>query len=172
LDNSSGEQGFLIQRNDLPVPAGTTVAAWPYKVGANVIEWSVAGLAPGSQVCFSVAAFNASGASRFTDFACLNLVVATTTTTTVAASLSCDARWGKRSGSSVRFTISAGVLNAGKRIMVEAFAGGKWTTLGMTRVTANGEAAMSLKGSAAKLSGVLPIRATQGSRFICEGTVR
>jgi hypothetical protein len=137
-----------------------------------VIEWSVAGLAPGSQVCFSVAAFNASGASRFTDFACLNLVVATTTTTTVAASLSCDARWGKRSGSSVRFTISAGVLNAGKRIMVEAFAGGKWTTLGMTRVTANGEAAMSLKGSAAKLSGVLPIRATQGSRFICEGTVR
>jgi len=72
----------------------------------------------------------------------------------------------------VLFTISAGVSNAGKRIMVEAFDGGKWVRLGMTRVTANGEAAMNLKGSIAKLSGALPIRATQGSRFICEGTVR
>jgi len=86
--------------------------------------------------------------------------------------LSCDARWGKRSKTSVVVTVSAGVSNAGKRITVEAFNGGEWVKLGMTRVTANGEAALNLKGSTAKLSGALPIRATQGSRFICEGTVQ
>lgn len=172
LDNSSGEQGFLIQRNDLPVPAGTTVASWPYKVAAHVTEWTVGGLAPGSQACFAVAAFGSSGASRFTDFACLNLVAATTTTAKASSSLSCDARWGRRSRTSVLLTISAGVSNAGKRITVEAFDGGRWVTLGMARVTANGEAGLNVKGAAAKLSGTYPIRATQGSRFICEGTVR
>ena len=171
LDNSAGEEGFLIQRNDLPVPAGTTVAAWPYTVSANVTEWQVGGLSPGSQVCFAVAAFNVSGASRFTDFACVNLAAATTTTS-VAASLSCDARWRKRSKVSVRLTISAGVSNAGKRLLIEAFGGGKWVRLGMTRVRANGAAALIAKGAAAKLKGQMPIRATQGSRFICEGTVR
>jgi len=171
LDNSSGEQGFLIQRNDLPVPAGTTVVAWPYKVGSNVAEWSVGGLAPGSQVCVAVASFSASGASRFTDFACVNLVAATTTSSTLAAALSCDASWGKK-GKARLVTVTAGVANAGKRLSFEAFSGGSWVSLGMGRVTASGQAAIQVKGAAAKLSGAMPIRATQGSRFICEGTLR
>jgi hypothetical protein len=137
-----------------------------------VVRWAVGGLVPGSQVCFAVAAFGASGSSRFTDFACLNLQLPTTTTVApVATSLSCDAVRGKQTKTSLTITITTGVANAGRRLTIEAFSQGRWVKLGLARVTANGQAELVVKGGQAALTGSLPIRATQGSRFVCEGTL-
>jgi hypothetical protein len=95
----------------------------------------------------------------------------TTTAATVATTLSCDAVRGNQTKTTLTITITTGVSNAGKRLTIEAFSQGRWVRLGLARVTANGQAALVVKGAEAKLKGSLPIRATQGSRFICEGNL-
>jgi hypothetical protein len=136
-----------------------------------VVRYAVGGLVPGSQACFAVAAFGTSGASRFTDFACINLQLPTTTVAAAATTLSCDAERGKQTKTTVTIRITAGVANAGKRLAIEAFSEGRWVSLGFARVSADGQAVLVVKGAEAKLNGSLPIRATQGSRFVCEGTL-
>jgi len=172
LDNSSDELGFLVQRNDLPVVAGTTTTDWPNKTAPNQNFWTASGLATGKQYCFAVASYNGIGASSFTDFACLNLSAATITATTVASdSLACDAVRIKKSKVTASINVSAGVPNAGKKLLFEMYSKGKWIRIGYGRVSAAGAAVVRANSTVAKTKGPLPIRATQGSRFICEGTL-
>jgi hypothetical protein len=51
----------------------------------------------------------------------------------------------------------------------EVYQNGKWSILGKARVVATGSADVKVKSSPIGKSGQYPIRATQGSRFICEG---
>jgi hypothetical protein len=174
IDNSSNEDGFLIQRNDLPVAAGTSTANWPYKTATNVAFWDVTGLTTGVRYCFAIAAHNAAGVSKFTDSACIDFVGGTTSTIVgiTAPQLTCDATRGKKTGTTILVTVQAGTTNAGKKLAVEAYVSGKWVNIGSARVTAAGVATLKPKVSVVKTKGVVTIRATQGSRFICEGSLR
>ena len=173
IDNSSNEEGFLVQRDDIPVPAGTTVTAWPYRVSPGVVSWDATGLAIGKRYCFTVASFNSAGVSRFADWACMDLAatVAGTTAPSTAAGLSCDATRGRVKGSKITVDVMGSSLNAGRRLSFEVFVGGKWVRIGSARVLASGAASISAPVGVVQKSGALPMRATQGSRFICEGTL-
>jgi hypothetical protein len=172
IDNSSNEDGFLIQRDDLPVAAGTSTAAWPYKTAASVASWDVTGLATGKRYCFAISAYNAAGASKFTDWGCIDLGAATPIVGITSPQLTCDATRGKKTGTTILVTVQAGTTNAGKKLAVEAYVSGKWVNIGSARVTAAGVATLKPKVSVVKTKGVITIRATQGSRFICEGSLR
>ncbi len=171
IDNSTNEDGFLIQRNDLPVAAGTSTINWPYKTAANKAFWDVTGLAKGVRYCFAISAYNTAGVSNPTDSGCIDFVGGTTSTIVgiAAPQLTCDATRGKKSGTTIALTVQAGSANAGRKLSFEAYISGKWLTFGSARVTATGVATLKAKVSVVKTKGVITIRATQGSRFICEG---
>ena len=90
------------------------------------------------------------------------------------ATLTCDAEVVKNLSAGVSFKVSSGASNAGRLLAFEYYEKGKWTVLGRGRVDAVGAATLNLKSVPISKVGVYPIRATQGSRFICEGdlTVR
>lgn len=171
IDNSTNEDGFIIQRDDLQVPAGTTTTAWPYKTAANVASWDVTGLATAKRYCFAIAAYNSAGASRFTDWGCIDLG-GTASVATTAPQLTCDAARGKKSGTTIVIAAQTDTANAGRKLSFEAYANGKWVKIGSARVTAAGLATLKAKVSVVRTKGVVAIRATQGSRFICEGNLR
>lgn len=172
IDNSSNEDGFLIQRDDLPVTAGTSTATWPYKTAANVATWDVSGLATGKRYCFAISAYNAAGASKFSDFGCIELGTVTSIVGVRAPQLTCDATRGKKGGTTIAIIVQAGTANAGRKLSLEAYVSGRWVNFGSARVTAAGAATLKAKVSVVKTKGVITIRATQGSRFICEGDLR
>ena len=91
--------------------------------------------------------------------------------TVLANSLSCDATRVSSDAMTVQIVVDAGKANAGKMLKFEVFKVGKWSALGSARVTKAGATALSAKTSLIGKSGKLPIRATQGSRFVCEGTL-
>ena len=173
LDNSTNEDGFLIQRNDLPVPAGTTSAAWPYKTGVNTATMDFGNLAANRSYCFAIASYNSAGSSSFTDSACFILTSAAgvSQSTVLANSLACDATRVSSAAKLVQIVVDAGKANAGKMLKFEVFKAGKWSLLGSARVTSAGATALSAKTSLVGEKGRLPIRATQGSRFVCEGNL-
>lgn len=173
LDNSTNEEGFLIQRNDLPVPAGTTSAAWPYKTGVNTATMDFGDLAANRSYCFAIASYNSAGSSSFTDSACfiLTSAVGVSQSTVLANSLACDATRVSSTAKLVQIVVDAGKANAGKMLKFEVFKAGKWSLLGSARVTSAGATAISAKTSLVGEKGKLPIRATQGSRFVCEGNL-
>jgi hypothetical protein len=173
-DLSSNEDGFLLQRNDTPVPAGTTVDAWPYKIPANSTSHTINALVGSAQVCFAVASYNKTGASAFTDFTCVSTAAAgtnTTISTQPTGSLTCNATWPASKKSRI-IKISTDPANAGKRLKFEIFNRGKFQSLGTGRVRADGSVVVTATPSVAKMRGTYEIRATQGSRFICEGTIK
>ncbi len=172
IDNSSNEEGFLIQRDDLPVEAGTSTVTWPYKTAANIASWDVSGLATGKRYCFAISAYNLAGASKFSDFGCIELGTVTSIVGIKAPQLTCDATRGKKSGTTIAITVQAGTTNAGRKLSLEAYVSGKWVNFGSARVTVAGVATLKAKVSVVKTKGVITIRATQGSRFICEGDLR
>ena len=173
LDNSTNEDGFLIQRNDLPVPAGTTSAAWPYKTAVNTATMDFGDLAANRSYCFAIASYNSAGSSSFTDSACFILTSAAgvSQSTVMANSLACDATRVSSTAKLVQIVVDAGKANAGKMLKFEVFKAGKWSLLGSARVTSAGATALSAKTSLVGEKGKLPIRATQGSRFVCEGNL-
>ena len=173
-DSSNNEDGFLLQRNDTPVPAGTTVEAWPYKIPANTNTHTIPALVNNPQVCFSIASYNKAGASTFTSFVCTSTVETPTATTVVTkpgGSLTCSASWPSKKGSR-SIKIATDPANAGKRLQFEIFNKAKFEPFGSGRVRADGSVVVSVPTSIAKLRGSYEIRGTQGSRFICEGTIR
>ena len=174
LDNSSNEDGFLIQRNDTPVPAGTPISSWPYKSAANSPSFEATNLATNRTYCYAISSYNSAGSSAFTESSCFNLVAATAVTqsTTPTKSLSCDATRVSFTKSRVQIVVDTGVANAGKKITFEVFKAGKWTKIGRGRTSGQGASAFTAPIKIVRKKGPMPIRGTQGSRFICEGTLR
>ena len=174
LDNSSNEDGFLIQRNDTPVPAGTLISSWPYKSVANSPSFDATNLTPNRQYCYAISSYNSAGSSAFTESSCFNLVEATASTesTAPAQSLSCAASRVKFKKSTARIVVDTGAANAGKKITFEVFKAGKWTKIGSGRTSRQGASAFTAPIKIVGKKGPMPIRGTQGSRFICEGTLR
>lgn len=68
IDNSTNEEGFNIQRK---VGAGNYAALG--KVGANVKTYTDTNLAEGVTYCYQVNAYNAAGASAWSNEACGSL---------------------------------------------------------------------------------------------------
>jgi len=169
-DSATNESGYVIQRSDIPVGTGVSTAMWPYKTAANVTSYDFSGLTAGSQVCFAVASFNTTGVSKFSEWGCINL---SNPGGAVApppdATLSCDGVVVKNLSTGVLFKISVGASNAGRLLAFEYYEKGKWNVLGQARVDASGDATLGLKTVPISKVGSYPIRATQGSRFICEG---
>jgi hypothetical protein len=169
-DSGMNESGYIIQRSDNPVSTGVSTAMWPYKTAANATSYDFSGLAAGSQVCFAVASFNNTGASKFSEWGCLNL---SNPGGAVApppdATLSCDGVVARNLSTGASFKVSVGASNAGRLLGFEYYEKGKWTVLGQARVDATGAATLTLKSISISKVGSYPIRATQGSRFICEG---
>ena len=169
-DSSTNESGFIIQRSDSPVGAGVSTAMWPYKTAANVTSYDFSGLAAGSQVCFAVASFNNTGASKFSEWGCLNLAnPGGAVAPPPDATLSCDGVVVRNLSTGASFRVSVGASNAGRLLGFEYYEKGRWIVLGQARVDASGAATLSLKSVPISKVGSYPIRATQGSRFICEG---
>jgi hypothetical protein len=173
LDNSTNEDGFLIQRNDTPVPSGTSSSAWPYKTATNTPSVEYAGLITNRSYCFSISSYNSAGSSAFTDSACINLIGAVPTTQPPAsvASLSCDASRVSSAGKSVQIVVETGIANAGKAIKFEIYKGGDWVAIGTGRTSKTGVSALTAKINIVGKKGTFPIRGSQGSRFICEGSL-
>lgn len=173
LDNSTNEDGFLIQRNDLPVPAGTSIQAWPYKAGANSPAIEFGNLVPNRSYCFSIAAFNSAGSSSFTESSCYNLVSSQSPTQSTSApnTLTCDGTRVSSNSKTVQIIVDTGASNAGKALKFEIYKSGKWIPIGIGRTSKAGSSAVSASLKTVGKKGSLPIRATQGSRFICEGTL-
>jgi len=173
LDNSTNEDGFLIQRNDTPVPSGTSSSAWPYKTTANTPSVEYAGLITNRSYCFSISSYNSAGSSAFTDSACFNLIGAVPTTQPSAsvASLSCDASRVSSTGKSVQIVVETGIANAGKAIKFEIYKDGDWVAIGTGRTSKTGVSALTAKINIVGKKGTFPIRGSQGSRFICEGSL-
>ena len=131
-------------------------------------------MSPNRQYCYAVSSFNSAGSSAFTDSSCFNLVAATTTVTQSTEppqSLSCDATRVSFTKSSAQIVVDTGVANAGKTITFEVFKAGKWTKIGTGRTSGQGASAFTAPIKIVGKNGPLPIRGTQGSRFICEGTL-
>ena len=175
-DTSANEEGFLVQRSDLPVPSGTSTANWPYKAGAGQTSFDISGVAAGKQVCVAVASFTKTAASSFTPWVCAVTpggsgdVVATTLPSEIP-SLSCDAEVASVSKGQAAVSINAGVVNAGKLSQFEVYKAGKWYVLGSARISASGVAIVQTDSRVLNQRGKFAIRATQGSRFICEGNI-
>ena len=174
LDNSSNEDGFLIQRNDTPVPAGTPISSWPYKSAVNSPSFDATNLTPNLQYCYAIGSYNSAGSSAFTESSCFNLVAANTSNQSPALpqSLSCDAKRVSFTKSAARISVDNGASNAGKKITFEAFKAGKWIKIGQGRSSGQGESVFTASIKIVGKNGPTPIRGTQGSRFICEGTLR
>jgi len=174
LDNSTNEDGFLINRNDAPVPAGTSISAWPYKTATNSPTIEYAGLTTNRSYCFSISSYNSAGSSSFTDSACYNLqgAVATTQANAPTKSLTCDATRVSSTAKSVQIIVDTGAANAGKTMKFEVFKAGKWIAIGKGRTSKTGASALLANIKIVGKKGSLPIRGTQGSRFICEGNLR
>ena len=173
LDNSTNEDGFLIQRNDTPVASGTSSSAWPYKTATNTPTIEYAGLATNRSYCFSISSYNSAGSSAFTDSACFNLIGAVPTTQSPASvvSLSCDASRVSSAGKSVQIVVETGITNAGKAIKFEIYKNGDWVAIGTGRTSKTGVSALTAKMNIVGKKGTFPIRGSQGSRFICEGSL-
>ena len=173
LDNSTNEDGFLIQRNDTPVPIGTSSSAWPYKTATNSPTIEYAGLTTNRSYCFSISSYNSAGSSAFTDSACYNLQSAVTNTlpNALTKSLSCDATRVSSTAKSVQIIVDTGAANAGKTMKFELFKAGKWIAIGTGRTSKTGASALLANIKIVGKKGSFPIRATQGSRFICEGNL-
>ena len=170
LDNSTNEDGFLLQRDDALVAEDTTVTLWPNKVSSGVISWDVTALTQGKRYCITVAAFNSSGVSKWADWSCIELLASIVVSGPVR-SLSCDASRGKIKGAKYTLVVSTGTTNAGRKLNLEAFVKGKWSKIGSGRVNAIGNVKIVAKSTIIGRSGRVPLRATQGSRFICEGNI-
>jgi hypothetical protein len=84
-------------------------------------------------------------------------------------SLSCDGVVAKNLKTVATFQMTTAVSNAGRLLKFEYYENGKWKVLGQARVVASGKATLNLKKVSISKIGSYPIRATQGSRFICEG---
>jgi hypothetical protein len=175
-DKSDNEDGFILQRSDLPVAGGTSTSAWPYKVGSGATSYDISGLAAGKQVCVAVASFTKTSASEFTGWACASIptasgeIVATTLPSSVP-SLSCDGEVASVSRGQAAISVNAGAANAGKVVQFEMYKSGKWYSLGSTRISAGGIAIVQTDTQVLNQRGKYAIRATQGSRFICEGNL-
>ena len=173
LDNSTNEDGFLIQRNDTPVASGTSSSAWPYKTAINTPTIEYAGLITNRSYCFSISSYNSAGSSAFTDSACFNLIGAVPTIQPSASvvSLSCDASRVSSTGKSVQIVVETGIANAGKAIKFEIYKNGDWVAIGTGRTSKTGVSALTAKINIVGKKGTFPIRGSQGSRFICEGSL-
>lgn len=171
LDNSSNEDGFLLQRDDTPVSTGTSVGAWPFRANAGVTSWDLTGLVTGKRYCLTVSSYNAGGVSSWADWTCVEVVATSVSgSPAVAGSLTCDAARGKVSGSTVLLKVTTGIANAGRKLVFEFFLKGKWVNAGSARVNSGGVANLAAVKSLVG-QGKIPIRASQGSRFICEGSI-
>ena len=173
LDNSTNEDGFLIQRNDTPVPSGTATSAWPYKTATNSPTIEYGGLTTNRSYCFSISSYNSAGSSSFTDSACYNLqgAVANTLANAPTKSLSCDATRVSSTAKSVQIIVDTGAANAGRTMKFEVFKAGKWIAIGTGRTSKTGASALLANIKIVGKKGSFPIRGTQGSRFICEGNL-
>jgi len=130
----------------------------------------MSGLTTGSQACFAIASYNSSGASKFSDWGCINLAnPGGTVTVPPETTLSCDGVVTLNTKKGVSFKIAAGASNAGRLLTFELYSNGAWYKLGAVRVDATGVALLKSKSVPFKNIGTYPIHALQGSRFICEG---
>ena len=169
-DSGVKETGYIVQRSDVPVGTGISTAMWPYKTAANVTSLDFSGLSTSSQACFAVASFNTTGASKFSEWGCINLSnPGGAVTPPPAATLSCDGVVVKNLSTGASFKVTVGASNAGRLLAFEFYEKGKWAFLGQARVDASGAGTLNLKSVPISKVGSYPIRATQGSRFICEG---
>ena len=172
VDASTNEDGFIFQRDDVPVAVNTTAANWPYRASAGTTTFDLGGLVSGKRYCITAAAYNSGGVSSWAQWACLDLVASTASNSGGTSSgLTCDGARKKLSGSSVNISIAAGTSNAGRKLIFEAFVKGKWVKIGNGRVDASGSVGITTKTSIVGKTGKVAIRATQGSRFICEGNI-
>ena len=171
-DFSTNEDGFIFQRDDVPVAVNTTAINWPYRAAAGATTYDLGGLVPGKRYCLTAAAYNTGGVSSWAQWACLDL----TSSSGISSggsnpNLTCEGTRQKISGNSVTVKIAAGTSNAGRKLIFEAFSKGKWSKIGNGRVDASGTVVITSKTSIVGKSGKVAIRATQGSRFICEGNI-
>ena len=172
VDTSPNEDGFIFQRDDIPVAVNTTATTWPYRAGAGSTTFDVGGLVPGKRYCLTAAAYNSGGVSSWAQWACIDLTTSTGTNSgSTTSNLTCDGARKKISGSSVVINIATGTSNAGRKLIFEAFVKGKWVKIGNGRVDASGSVGITTKTSIVGKTGKVAIRATQGSRFICEGNI-
>jgi hypothetical protein len=172
VDASTNEDGFIFQRDDVPVAVNTTATTWPYRAGAGSTTFDVGGLVPGTRDCLTAAAYNSGGISSWAQWACIDLTTSTGTNSgSTTSNLTCDGTRKKFTGVSVTINVTAGVSNAGRKLVFEAFVKGKWVKVGNGRVDASGLVSITTKTSTVGKAGKIAIRATQGSRFICEGDI-
>ena len=169
-DASSNEEGFILQRDDQVVPLNTPYGSWPMRTTANVTTFDLTGLDAGKRYCITVSAFNVGGNSNWVPWSCIDLASSVTPPDSTK-SLTCNAARSKYTGKKVTLVISSDKSNAGKLLKFEIFQNASWKVLGNARLKANGTAVLSVPVSLVGKSSSAPIRATQGSRFICEGTL-
>jgi hypothetical protein len=67
--------------------------------------------------------------------------------------------------------VETGIANAGKAIKFEIYKGGDWVAIGTGRTSKTGVSALTAKINIVGKKGTFPIRGSQGSRFICEGSL-
>ena len=99
-DNSGGTAKFVVsngQTVSADIPAGTTSLTW-------------GGLAPGTYMCFTVAAKDSTGQSAWTPYACATIPYVPSTPTNVTATATDSATihvsWADNSGSTAKFVVS------------------------------------------------------------------
>lgn len=169
-DNSTNEDGFILQRDDQVVPLNTPYASWPMRTAAGVATFDIGGLEPGKRYCITVSAFNSGGNSNWAPWSCIE-IASSQSPPEVASSLTCSGIRGKTAGVNVLVNINADKSNAGKLLNFEVFSKGTWKSIGSSRLRASGVATVRAPIALVGKAGSLPIRATQGSRFICEGSL-
>jgi len=167
-DSSSDEEGFILQRDDQVVPLSTPYASWPMRTGSNVTSFELVGLELGKRYCITVSAFNSGGNSNWVPWSCIDLADSSPPPDS-SSFLTCNAIRKKKSGNSQFVSVTSDKANAGKLVKFEVFHKATWKSVGSTRFKANGTAALKAPLAIVGGSASLPIRATQGSRFICEG---
>lgn len=86
-------------------------------------------------------------------------------------SLSCEAEVASVLKGQAAVSINVGEANAGKLAQFEVYKSGKWYILGSARISASGVAIVQTDSQVLNQRGKYAIRATQGSRFICEGNL-
>ena len=104
-DNSNNETGFTIYN-------GVTSAT----VGANTTSYTWGGLAPGTNMCFSLSAYNAAGSSSSTAYVCATTLDIPTAPSNVSATATSASsilvKWSDNSNNEDGFTIYNGVTSA------------------------------------------------------------
>ena len=167
-DSSTNEDGFILQRDDQVVPLSTPYASWPMRTGSNVTSFDLGGLELGKRYCITVSAYNSGGNSNWVPWSCIDIADSASPPDN-SSLLTCNAIRKKKSGNSQLVSVTSDKANAGKLVKFEVFHKATWKSVGTARFKANGTAALSVPTSIIGGSASLPIRATQGSRFICEG---